>query len=386
MNNPSGGAGGAVVLQSPAVRIKSHQFSLTLTSREVVFSPLKDGSKPLAYGFERIQGVERTTNEFGEPAIGVFALSSGGKSGRIVVTFEGVENAQAERDRVLATFESMVGGASGGYTPAPAPAPRSAAPIPAPQQPVYQEASLTYRPPPPPPPQYAPPAPSYQEPAPQYAPPQPQYEAPSAGSGYDSYPLDGGVASHGLEAYPLSLKEKIVGFLKYPSETFQETAGESLGQGLKYLMLMAGLYSVVTILVAAVLANMLAPDVGTFGTLLSVPVDMILIIVELLVFVVFGVLIYGLLGFAILKAGKWDLYADEALVSTCHAATPLGTFGLIPFFGTFAAPLWMVALQYKGFYEAHKVDSGWAAAAAIVPAIVFGLFYYLLILKGGLVA
>jgi len=105
-----------------------------------------------------------------------------------------------------------------------------------------------------------------------------------------------------------------------------------------------------------------------------------------LVFVVLGVLIYGLLGFVILKAGKWDLYADEALVSTCHAATPLGTFGLIPFFGTFAAPLWMVALQYKGFYEAHKVDSGWAAAAAIVPAVVFALLYYLLILKGGLVA
>ena len=375
-----------MVLQSPAVRIKSHQFSLTLTSREVVFSPLKDGSKPLAYGFERIQGIERTTNEFGEPAIGIFALSSGGKSGRIVVTFEGVENAQAERDRVLATFESMVGGASGGQAPAPAPAPRPAAPAPvAPQQPSYREALPSWQQPPPPRQQYPPQAPSYQEPARQYAPP-PAYAAPSAGRGHDGNPSDGGFGSYGLEPCPLSLKDKMICFIKYPSETFQETADESLSAGLKYLLLMAGLYSVVTILVAAVLANMLAPDVGTFGTLLSVPVDMILIIVELLVFVVLGVLIYGLLGFVILKAGRWDLYADEVLVSTCHAATPLGTFGLIPFIGTFAAPLWVVALQYKGFYEAHKVDSGWAAAAAIVPAVVFGLLYYLLILKGGMLA
>lgn len=175
-------------------------------------------------------------------------------------------------------------------------------------------------------------------------------------------------------------------FVRFPSETFQETADETLGAGLKYLLVMAGLYAVVTILVAALLAHMLAPDVGTFGTLLAVPVDMILIIVELLVFVVVGVLIYGLLGFVILKAGRWDLYADEVIVSTCHAATPLGTFGLIPFIGTFVAPLWIVALQYKGFYEAHNVDSGWAAAAAIVPAVVFALLYYLLILKGGLLA
>ena len=377
-----------MVLQSPAVRIKSHQFSLTLTSREVVFSPLKDGSKPLAYGFERIEGVERTTNEFGEPAMGIFALSSGGKSGRIVVTFEGVENAQAERDRVLATFESMLGGGSGGPGAAPvSPSPpRPAAPVPVPpQQSSFREAPPPYRPPPPPP-QYAPPAPSYQEPVRQYAPPPQPYEAPYAGRGYDAYSPDGGLGSGTSADYPLTLKEKMVGFLKYPSETFQETAGDSLGGGLKYLLIMAGLYVVVTVLVAALLAKMLAPDVGTFGALLSVPADLMIIIVELLIFLVLGVLVYGLLGFVILKAGRWDLYADEALVSTCHAATPLGTFGLIPFFGTFAAPLWMVALQYKGFYEGHEVDSRWAAAAAVVPAVVFGLLYYLLILKGGLVA
>ncbi len=80
------------------------------------------------------------------------------------------------------------------------------------------------------------------------------------------------------------------------------------------------------------------------------------------------------------KITRQEFHLTESLQTTFYSTTSLGTLGLIPLFGLFIAPVWMVFLQYKGLHDGLNADKKWALLSAIVPALImFFLLYYVII-------
>jgi len=178
----------------------------------------------------------------------------------------------------------------------------------------------------------------------------------------------------------LSLVEKIKGFLRYPGETFESVSSDELMSGIIYTALMLVLFSVVNVLFSAVIASALAPDNAIYGVLLNEIPELIRLVLEYFIFGALCIMVYGLLVFLMTKITRQEFHLTESLQTTFYSTTSLGTLGLIPLFGLFIAPVWMVFLQYKGLHDGLNADKKWALLSAIVPALImFFLLYYVII-------
>ena len=199
---------------------------------------------------------------------------------------------------------------------------------------------------------------------------------------YDSY---GGGFTKSFDEYKysqsdLTIIEKITGFLRYPSETFESVSSEDLKSGILYAGLMLCLFSVVSVLFSAIIASAIAPESTIYTNLLSDIPELIRLILEYLIFGVFCVLIYGMLVFLLTKITGQELFFTESFITTLYSVTAIGTIGLIPLFGIFLAPLWMIFLQIKGLCSAYDIEVKFAAVSAVIPAVImFAVFYYLII-------
>ena len=201
------------------------------------------------------------------------------------------------------------------------------------------------------------------------------------GSDYGSY--DSGRQSFGEYKYSqgsLSLPEKIIGFVRYPSETFESSNNDELPTVLIYGALMLLLFSVVNVVIAAVIGSAAAPDNAVFGGLLSNGGELVRLILEYLIFSIICLLVYGILVFLLTKITGQGLSPQESLTTTIYSSTALGTIGLIPLVGIFIAPLYLIFLQIKGLAAGYVQDIKFAVIAAVLPAIImFAVFYYVVV-------
>ena len=201
------------------------------------------------------------------------------------------------------------------------------------------------------------------------------------GSDYGSY--DSGRQSFGEYKYSqgsLSLPEKIIGFVRYPSETFESSNNDELPTVLIYGALMLLLFSVVNVVIAAVIGSAAAPDNAVFGGLLSNGGELVRLILEYLIFSIICLLVYGILVFLLTKITGQGLSPQESLTTTIYSSTALGTIGLIPLVGIFIAPLFLIFLQIKGLAAGYVQDIKFAVIAAVLPAIImFAVFYYVVV-------
>ncbi len=201
-------------------------------------------------------------------------------------------------------------------------------------------------------------------------------------SGYGSL-YDTGYQSFGEYKYSqgsLSIPEKIIGFIRYPSETFESSNSDNIVSVLIYGVLMLVLFSVVNVVIAALIGSSVAPKNAIFGVLLSNGGELVRLILEYLIFSIICLLVYGILVFLITKITGQGLSPQESLTTTIYSSTALGTIGLIPLIGIFIAPLFMVFLQIKGLMAGYISDTKFAVIAAVLPAIVmFAVFYYVVI-------
>ena len=175
----------------------------------------------------------------------------------------------------------------------------------------------------------------------------------------------------------LSLPEKIIGFVRYPAETFESSAADDLKSGILYAGLMLVLFSVVNVLISAVIASSAAPKSTIYANLLTSTPELVRLILEYMIFGAVLIVVYGLLVYLIAMATGQGVDISESLLTTFYSATALGTLGLIPLVGIFIAPLYMVFLQIKGLCGAYDADVKFAALSAVIPAVLmFALFYY----------
>ncbi|WOF15966.1 YIP1 family protein [Methanoplanus sp. FWC-SCC4] len=178
----------------------------------------------------------------------------------------------------------------------------------------------------------------------------------------------------------LSFIEKIIAILKNPEDIFPSLASDDILPAFIHMTLVLTIFSVVTALSSAIISSFIAPELGIFGNLLKNIPGLIILIIELLVFGIISVFVYGILVFLIAKIAGEEQVPEESLVVTMYSATPFGILGLIPLFGAFLSPLGMVFIQYKGMTEGLYADQIPAIMASVIPAIImFGLFYYFII-------
>lgn len=201
-------------------------------------------------------------------------------------------------------------------------------------------------------------------------------------SGYGSS-YDSGRQSFGEYKYSqgsLSFPQKIIGFIRYPSETFESSNSDSTVSVLIYGILMLVLFSVVNVVIAAVIGSSAAPKNAIFGALLSNGGELVRLILEYLIFSIICLLVYGILVFLLTKITGQGLSIQESLHTTIYSSTALGTVGLIPLIGIFIAPLFLIFLQIKGLMAGYVQDIKFAVIAAVVPAIImFAVFYYVVV-------
>jgi len=182
----------------------------------------------------------------------------------------------------------------------------------------------------------------------------------------------------------LSIGERIKGFLFSPSETFDASKEDSLGDAFKYYIVILLILAVLVAIVGAVAFQLIW---GTFAA--SLPPDALSLagMGPLLAVVIFiAVLVGGIIGAFI--DGLWiHLWVyivggrkgvGQTIKAVLYGATPYCILGWIPIVN-FIAEIWMIIVAIIGVRQLHELSTGKAVLAVIlaiiIPAIIIGVIF-----------
>ncbi len=183
----------------------------------------------------------------------------------------------------------------------------------------------------------------------------------------------------------LTIPEKYLDFLRYPSETFEAVSHDTPDKSIFYCITVLFLFSVVNTVICGFIGMLAAPDNPVFGHLFRDFGSLVMTAVIIFVMISAAVVIYGLCTRIMLNALGSELEFHESMSITFYSATAFGTVGLIPIVGVFIAPFYMLFLQMKGLCSAYDCESHTSFIASAVPfAVLAGLFYFF-IMSGAVV-
>jgi hypothetical protein len=182
----------------------------------------------------------------------------------------------------------------------------------------------------------------------------------------------------------LSIVERIKGFLFSPSETFDASMEDTLGDAFKYFVVILAIYAVLVAIIAAVLFSLFAGMLGMFGVPAMPSGAAMGPLVAIGVFV--GVLIGGIIGVFIdglwlhiwvyLVGGRNGI--GETIKAVMYGATPSFLLGWIPIVN-FIALIWALIVGIIGVRQLHELTTGKAVLAVII-AIAIPLIIYAVII------
>jgi len=178
--------------------------------------------------------------------------------------------------------------------------------------------------------------------------------------------------------------EKIKGFLFSPSETFDASKEDTLGDAFKYYIILLLIPALLSAVIAAVAFSLFA---GFFGMMLPGVMPALAGAGAAVAFIVFiYVLIAGAIG--VLIGGLWLhiwvylVGGRKGLTQTFKAlmygATPSLLLGWIPFIN-FLASIWALIVEIIGIRQLHEISTG-RAVAAVILAIIIPLVVWFVIL------
>lgn len=183
----------------------------------------------------------------------------------------------------------------------------------------------------------------------------------------------------------LSISEKYIDFLRYPSETFEAVGRDTPDKSLFYFIAVTFLFAVVNTVICGFVGMLAAPDNPFFGHLFRDFGGLVVTAIIIFVMTAAAIVIYGLCTRIMLNALGSELEFHESMSVTFYSATAFGTVGLIPLVGVFLAPFYMLYLQMKGLCSACELETSVSLIASAVPfAVLSGLFYFF-IMSGAVV-
>ena len=182
--------------------------------------------------------------------------------------------------------------------------------------------------------------------------------------------------------------EKIKGFLFSPSETFDASKEDTLGDAFKYYIILLLIFALFSAVIAVVVFSLFA---GFFGRMLpgfmpallalagaGAAVAFIAVFIYMLIAGAIGVLIGGLWLhiWVYLMGGRKGL--TQTFKALMYGATPSLLLGWIPFIN-FLASIWALIVEIIGIRQLHEISTG-RAVAAVILAIIIPLIVSLVIL------
>ncbi len=181
----------------------------------------------------------------------------------------------------------------------------------------------------------------------------------------------------------LSFLDKIVGFLMRPAETFRAVRGESLKDAAVYYLLLLIFTSV---LAGAMIYLGFTRATGSFLGITLGPTAGIMSFVWAVIFFYIWGLLTLVVWAIVLQIGAKALGGrgefDDAFKAAVYAQTPFLLFGWIPVVGWLLAQLWAVALTVIGVRELYGMETGKAAAVAVVAFVIYLLVWWILFILG----
>ena len=178
----------------------------------------------------------------------------------------------------------------------------------------------------------------------------------------------------------LSIGERIKGFLFSPSETFDASRGDTLGDAFKYFIVILAIYAVLVAILVAVAFSLYA---GMFGTLgipampvgaAAGPVVAVAFFVAAVAFGIIGVFISGLWIhiWVYLVGGRNGV--EQTIKAVMYGETPSLILGWIPVINLIAG-IWALVVGIIGVRQLHGLSTG-QAVLAVVLAIVIPVIIY----------
>ncbi len=171
----------------------------------------------------------------------------------------------------------------------------------------------------------------------------------------------------------LSFGEKVKGFLFSPSETFDSTRGDTLGDAFRYyvvILLIFGLLLAVMVGVAFSLFRMflgpiMHPAVETFwGPLFAAGVFILILVGGILDAFICGLWLHI---WIYLVGGRNGVV--QTLKAVMCGATPVLLFGWIPVLGIVAS-IWSLIVMIIGVRQLHDISTGKAVIAIIIAIVI----------------
>ena len=183
----------------------------------------------------------------------------------------------------------------------------------------------------------------------------------------------------------LSIGERIKGFLFNPSETFDASKEDTLGDAFKYFIVLLLIYAVLyAIVIAVVLSSLIGGildalpfGVPSLGAGISA-VAAVVFFVYILIAGLAGVFIVGLWThlWVYLLGGKNGL--EQTIKAVMYGETPSLLLGWIPIVGIIFG-IWTLIVGILGIRQLHEMSTGKAVLAVII-AIAIPIIIYVAII------
>ena len=178
--------------------------------------------------------------------------------------------------------------------------------------------------------------------------------------------------------------EKIKGFLFSPSETFDASKEDTLGDAFKYYIILLLIPALLSAVIAAVAFSLLAGFFGRMLPFMSASLAFagagaaVVVFLYVLIAGAIGVLIGGLWLhiWVYLVGGRKGL--TQTFKALMYGATPSLLLGWIPFIN-FLASIWALIVEIIGIRQLHEISTG-RAVAAVILAIIIPLVVWFMIL------
>ena len=182
----------------------------------------------------------------------------------------------------------------------------------------------------------------------------------------------------------LSIGERIKGFLFNPSETFNASKDDTIGDAFKYFVVILMIYALIISVLFAVTFSMFAQMLGMPGVPMMAlgaamgPLFAVVFFILMLVIGIIGVFIGGLWLhiWVYLLGGREGV--EQTIKALMYGVTPGYLLGWIPIVGIIGV-IWSLIVEIIGIRQLHELPTGKAVLAVII-AIAIPLIIYAVII------
>ncbi|MEA3488578.1 MAG: YIP1 family protein, partial [Euryarchaeota archaeon] len=185
----------------------------------------------------------------------------------------------------------------------------------------------------------------------------------------------------------LSIVERIKGFLFSPSDTFDNSREDTLGDALKYFIVLLAIYAVLLAIIAAVAFSVIVGMMGPLGAAMVPFGAGTGALAAIGAFI--GAIIGGIIGIFI--GGLWlHLWVyvvggrngfTQTIKAVTYGMTPSLLLGWIPGVNIIAA-IWALIVEIIGIRQLHELSTGKAVLAVIIAIaipVIIGIVFIVLI-------